>query len=194
MEGANVDPSDEEVGRIGHDPQAFEAFYRAHVDAVQRFVARRVNDPYLVADLTAEVFLAAIGSSHTYRPRRATPIAWLFGVARNVVAAERRRHARDLRGAGRIAGRRLVDSDDFVRLEERIDAEAKARDLQCAMDRLSESERAVLELVALDGLTVLEAAHALRISQVSARVRLHRARQRMREHLAPSIAAQPEEA
>jgi hypothetical protein len=30
------------------------------VDAVQRFIARRVRDPYRVADLTADVFLSAI--------------------------------------------------------------------------------------------------------------------------------------
>ena len=46
--------------RIGRDPTAFEAFYRANVEAVQRFIARRVNDPHLAADLTADVFLAVI--------------------------------------------------------------------------------------------------------------------------------------
>lgn len=30
---------------IGRDPDAFEAFYRRHVREVERFVARRVNDP-----------------------------------------------------------------------------------------------------------------------------------------------------
>jgi hypothetical protein len=41
---------------------------------------------------------------------------------------------------------------------------------------LPESERAVLELVSVDGLTVAEAAAALNIKPVAARVRLHRAR------------------
>ncbi len=185
---------DFDVRRIRDDPRAFEAFYRAHVDVIQNFVARRVNDPYLVADLTADVFLAAIDSAHTFRPGRAAPIAWLFGVARNVVASENRRRARELRSVGRIAGRRLVEPDDLVRLEERIDAEASARELRLAMGRLSEGERAVLELVAVDGLTVSAAAEALRISQVTARVRLHRARQRLRTHLAPAVTLQPWEA
>jgi DNA-directed RNA polymerase specialized sigma24 family protein len=35
---------------IGHDPQAFESFYRTYVDDVLRFIARRVNDPHLAAD------------------------------------------------------------------------------------------------------------------------------------------------
>src|SRR6266508_4620242 len=40
---------------IASDPDAFERFYREHVEAVQRFVARRVDEQYLAADLTADV-------------------------------------------------------------------------------------------------------------------------------------------
>ena len=55
------------VRSIGTDPVAFTEFYRAHVDEVTRFVARRVADPQLVADLTAEVFLAVIEAAARYR-------------------------------------------------------------------------------------------------------------------------------
>jgi RNA polymerase sigma-70 factor (ECF subfamily) len=48
---------------IDRDPDAFEAFYRAHIELVRRFVARRVSDPHLAADLTADVFLAAIDAA-----------------------------------------------------------------------------------------------------------------------------------
>jgi RNA polymerase sigma factor (sigma-70 family) len=175
-----------DVARIGRDPDAFEAFYREHVDAVERFVARRVRDAHLVADLTTDVFLAAIDSAHRYRPRRAEPIAWLYGVARNVVAAEFRRSERERRATTRVAGRSLVDDDDLARLEERIDAESRARGLHDAMARLPDGERAVLELVAVDGLAVGEAAQALGIRAVAARVRLHRARRSLREQLDPA--------
>lgn len=74
--------------RIAHDQEAFEAFYRVHVEAVQRFVARRVSDPHRAADLTAEVFLAAIESADSYRPDRGSSVAWLFGVVRVAVSAE----------------------------------------------------------------------------------------------------------
>src|ERR1700758_4116043 len=66
---------------ITSDPDAFERFYREHVEAVQQFVARRVDDPYLAADLTADVFVAAIESAGSYRRSRGEPIAGLFGVA-----------------------------------------------------------------------------------------------------------------
>jgi RNA polymerase sigma factor (sigma-70 family) len=182
------------MASIGRDPEAFEAFYREHVEAVLRFVARRVGDPHRAADLTAEVFLAVIDSADSYRPSRGTPTAWLYGIARNVLNAERRRKARELRASGRIAGRRHVDVDDVVRLEERIDAEAGARELYRGMDRLSEGERAVLELVALDGLSLAETAKVLRISRPNARVRLHRARRKLHDHLERSVATEPSEA
>jgi len=45
-----------DIRRIGEDPEAFERFYREQLPLVRRFVARRVDDPQLAADLTADVF------------------------------------------------------------------------------------------------------------------------------------------
>jgi RNA polymerase sigma-70 factor (ECF subfamily) len=173
----------QELAQTATDPDAFERFYRQHVEAVQRFVARRVEDPYLAADLTADVFVAVIESAGSYRPSRGEPVAWLFGIARNVVAGERRRRAKELRMAARIRGRELLAADDVAALHELIDREAAGRELLHDLSRLPESERAVLELVALDGLSVGEAGQALGIGPVAARVRLHRARRRMRNRL-----------
>jgi RNA polymerase sigma factor (sigma-70 family) len=180
----------DDVRRIGTDPAAFEAFYRTHVDAVERFVVRRVTDPHRAADLTAEVFLTAIESADGYRSSRGAPVAWLYGVARNVLAADRRRQGRELDAAYRFGARRLLDEDDIARLEDRIDAEAQAGRLYLALDRLSDAERAVLELVSVDGLTVHDSARVLGIRAVTARVRLHRARRQLRAHLDP-LAAEP---
>jgi RNA polymerase sigma-70 factor (ECF subfamily) len=170
-----------DLSRLARDPVAFEALYRRHVTDVTRFVARRAADPHTVADLTAEVFLAVIGSAHTYRESRGTHRAWLYGIARNVVAGERRRAAIELRTERRIAGRRLLEDDDIARLEDRIDAEAEARRLFLTLAGLPPDERAVLELVDVDGLPVREAAAALGVRPGTARVRLHRARRAARD-------------
>ncbi|MEU9954989.1 sigma-70 family RNA polymerase sigma factor [Streptomyces sp. NPDC050982] len=166
---------------VARDPQLFEEFYRRHVDAVMRFVARRVDDPHTAADLTAEIFLAVLDSAHTYRPRLGSETAWLYGIARNVVSSERRRVAREAERDRRFSGRRLLEADDIVRLEDKLDAESPGRRALAALTRLPEGERAVMELVAVDQLTVTEAAAALGIRQVTARVRLHRARKALRE-------------
>ena len=174
------------VAEISSDPDALERFYREHIEAVQRFVGRRVDDSELAADLTADVFVAAIESAPSYRKSRGEPGAWLFGIARNVVAGEHRRSARQLSAVTRLRGRELLDEEDLVALHERIDSEASARVLYQQMLKLSVPELAVLELVALDGLTVAEAARALGIRPVAARVRLHRARRLLRDRLALS--------
>jgi RNA polymerase sigma-70 factor (ECF subfamily) len=178
----------DEVARIGRDPDAFAAFYLAHLERVQRFVARRVSDPHLAADLTAEVFLAAVDSAQSYQPERGVPEAWLFGVARNVMNAEFRRSARDRQVTRRISGRRLLDADSIVEIEERIDAEREARTLYDALASLRPRDRALMELVSVDELSVNDAAAVLGLKPGTARVRLHRSRARVQSQLLPTAA------
>jgi RNA polymerase sigma factor (sigma-70 family) len=180
----------EQLRWIGTDPDLFEAFYGEHVEDLQRFVARRVGDRERAADLTAEIFLAAIGSAHRYRPRRGTPKAWLYGIARVLVANDRRQRGRERAGEERLRGSALLDEEDAARMDARIDAAAHSRRLYAAMDRLPEAERAVLELVAIDELTVAEAAAAAGVRPVTARVRLHRARRKLRAELEQAATTQ----
>jgi RNA polymerase sigma-70 factor (ECF subfamily) len=180
----------EQVRWIATDPEIFEAFYREHVEAIQGFVARRVGDRDRAADLTAEVFLAAIDAAHRYRPGRGAPKAWLYGIARTVVAADRRQAGREQSREQRLRASALLDEDDAAQIEARIEAAARLRHLYEAMDRLSDPERAILELVAIDELTLTEAAAAAGVRPVTARVRLHRARRKLRAELeAPSAEA-----
>lgn len=173
----------EQLRWIDTDPDLFEAFYREHLEDLQRFVARRVGDRERAADLTAEIFLAAIDSAHRYRPRSGTPKAWLYGIARTLVANDRRRRGRERAREQRFRGSALLDEEDAARMDARIDAAAQSRRLYAAMDRLSEGERAVMELVAIDDLKVAEAAAAAGVRPVTARVRLHRARRKLRAEL-----------
>ena len=175
----------EQLRWIGTDPDIFEAFYREHVEGLQRFVARRVGDRERAADLTAEIFLAAIDSAHRYRPGRAAPKTWLYGIARTLVANDRRQSNRQRAGQAeeRLRGSAMLDPEDAARIDARIDAAAQSRRLYEAMDCLPDAERAVLELVAIDELTVAEAAAAIGVRSGTARVRLHRARRKLRTEL-----------
>jgi RNA polymerase sigma factor (sigma-70 family) len=150
----------EQLRWIDTDPEIFEAFYREHVEAIQGFVAAR-----------------------RYRRARGAPKAWLYGIARTVVAADRRRVGREQAREERLRASALLDDDDAARIEARIEAAAELRRLYEAMDRLSEPERAVLELVAIDELSLTEAAAAAGVRPVTARVRLHRARRKLRAEL-----------
>jgi RNA polymerase sigma-70 factor (ECF subfamily) len=173
----------EQLRWIATDPEIFEAFYRQHVEGIQGFVARRVGEPEHAADLTAEIFVAAIGAAHRYRPARGTPKAWLYGIARTVVAADRRQLARQQTREERFGAGAMLDENDAAEIEARIEAAATLRQLYEAMDRLPETERAILELVAIDELSLTEAAAAAGVRPVTARVRLHRARRKLRAEL-----------
>ncbi|GAA2759073.1 RNA polymerase sigma factor [Actinopolymorpha rutila] len=174
---------DQGIGSIGTDPDRFEVFYREHLDAVQRFVARRVDDPHTAADLTADIFVAVIESATSYRAGLGPPRAWVFGIARNVVAMEHRRSARYASAVGRLEGRRVLEADALERAMERIDAAQNARRLHGQLQELAPGLRAVFELVSIDGLSVADAAAVLKISPGNARVRLHRARRQLARSL-----------
>ena len=156
-----------------------EAFYREHVEAVQRFVARRVESPEDAADLTAEVFLAAIRASRDYRGGATVPRAWLYGIARRVVAGHHRSVARSNRAARQIDAQELLDDEAIDRIVSRIDSERAAREVYRSLAALPERQRAVVELVAVDELSLTEAAAALGVSAGNARVLHHRARRRL---------------
>lgn len=180
-----TDVSDEELlTAVGAGPGAFPEFYRRHVAKVTGMGVRRFDDAEEVADFVADVFLEVLASAGRYDPRRGGAVPWLYGVAGNVAADRRRRRARRLNAEQRLAGRAFLDADDSARVEERIDAAAQLRRTYRAMRRLPERDRRLLELVAVDGLGPGDAAQALSISPVAARVRLSRARARLRAALA----------
>lgn len=73
------------------DARAFAAFYRRHEDAVLGFFLRRTGRADAAADLTAETFARALAGRARVDPALGDPSAWLFGIARNLLATSIRR-------------------------------------------------------------------------------------------------------
>jgi RNA polymerase sigma factor (sigma-70 family) len=93
------------------DGEACTVFYRRHLARVVAYLMRETRDPELAADITGEVFATVIVAARRYRPETESAAPWLIGIARNTLAASRRR--------GRVqdaARRRLeiepIDFDD----------------------------------------------------------------------------------
>ena len=107
----------------------FEALYRANVTAVTAYFARRSAEPQTVADLTADTFVQAITSFATFDPRKGTPRAWVFGIARRIYAAHCQAHSQQRSRVERLAGRRELAPDEVGELIDRIDAERAGRAL-----------------------------------------------------------------
>ena len=89
----DVDRSAVEAAR--RDPRAFEALYRKYVAQVYNFALYELRDTHAAEDLTAQVFLRALDGLRGFREQSEPPGSsfrvWLFQIARNSVANERRR-------------------------------------------------------------------------------------------------------
>jgi RNA polymerase sigma factor (sigma-70 family) len=103
-------------------------------------------------------------------------LPWLYGIARNVVRSHLRRRP------GAVPS--LADDEmDWSAVDARLDAEGRRTEIRAVLGSLSPDERAVLLLVAWDGLTPSESAAALGITAEAARTRLSRARRRAQSAL-----------
>jgi RNA polymerase sigma-70 factor (ECF subfamily) len=160
----------------------FEGLYRANVAAVTAYFARRTADPHVVADLTSDTLVTAITSAGSFDPVKGTVRSWIFGIARHVYAAHCEAHGRQQGRLLRVAGRRDLEADHLGELIDRIDAERAGRSLIAGLADLPDGDRALVELVDIVGLAPKEAAAALGVTSGAVRIRLMRARARLREH------------
>lgn len=170
-------PPDRAAGPVAE----FEAIYRSQVGAVTAYFARRTDDPQTAADLTADTFVAAITSFGTFDPARGTARAWVFGIARRVFAQHCEAVTRAKDTVIRLGGHRRLDHDEIAELDARIDTERSGRALVEALASLPEVDREAIELVDLGGLTPKETATALGVSPGALRIRLFRARGKLRK-------------
>lgn len=154
--------------------------FRATYPRVLAYALRRAADRPSAEEVVSETFLVAW---RRYDDLPEEPLPWLLGIARKVLANQRR-SARRRRPEGGHASLEVVEAPHpgpapFERLAER---EA----FLAALSRLSERDRETLGLIAWDGLEVREAAAAMGCSAASFSLRLHRARRRLLKELAAS--------
>jgi RNA polymerase sigma factor (sigma-70 family) len=115
-----------------------------------------------------------------FDPARGTARAWVFGTARRVYAAHCEAESQRRNKVVRLAGRRELDGDQVGELLDRIDAERAGRRLLTELRGLPALDRAVVELVDIAGLRSTEVASVLGVSAGAVRMRLMRARARLR--------------
>ena len=151
----------------------FAAVYRQHYAAVLAYFLRRCSTPADAADATAESF--AIAWRRLDDLPRDDSLPWLYGVARRVLANQRRGERRRTRLQQRL-------SDAFETAASNSDDPAVA--LGEALERLSADDRELLILTAWEGLAPREIVQVLDVPAAVVSVRLHRAKGRLRGHLA----------
>lgn len=148
-----------------------EDVFREHERAVFAYFLRVVGNRHDAEELTQETFFRACGAALRFRGD-ASVKTWLFAIARRVLMEASRNGLFE-------KGRTL---DTFEAAAPTLDHDLRL-DLEDAFQRLDRSDREVLMLVDFLGFTPSEAAGLMGIEPNTFRMRLHRARGRMRTYL-----------
>jgi len=151
---------------------AFRELFDRYREPVYGFFRRRLDNPARAEELAQECFLALLRNAKRYEPR-ATFRSYLYGIALNMLFAERRKSGREVANDGKM-------SDPPV--NENQDATVWVRQ---ALERLETNDREILMLREYEQLSYAEIAGLLRLPVNTVRSRLFRARMALKEQLAP---------
>jgi RNA polymerase sigma-70 factor (ECF subfamily) len=185
----DIRPRDDAMSSVWDRDEAaifVEALFGRHHAEIYAYLLRMLREPELAADLTQDAFIKAYRNYETLeKPENAR--AWLYQIAHRVALDEirRRKIIRFLPWTGESPG--SAPSAERLVLDTRLSS-----DMQRALARIPERQRAALLLAELHDLTGVELASALGVSHVAARALLTRARESLRQALAAERAADAE--
>lgn len=142
---------------IRGDKQAFTVLYDENIDVIYRFVEIRVGDLQTAEDLTSKIFMKSWEKLATFQDRGVPYRAWVFRIARNTIIDHYRTRKE-------VAPLELVSntSDGAQPMVEKLANDMDAEQLLTLMEQLTDSQRKVLILRLIDGLSTDETAAALR--------------------------------
>ncbi|MEU6726517.1 RNA polymerase sigma factor [Nonomuraea wenchangensis] len=169
------------IRRSIDDPEQFTGVFDRYVEQIHRYVARRLG-VQAADDIVAETFLTAFRCRASYDHAQPLARPWLYGIATNLIAKQRRAEERFLRALARTGAEPPPESMADAVIG-RVAAQAEDRRLAGALTGLASGDRDVLLLVALGDMAYDEVARALDIPIGTVRSRLHRARKQARAAL-----------
>jgi RNA polymerase sigma factor (sigma-70 family) len=172
----SIRPPDDDATLLA---RSFGRFYERHEAAVLGFFARRTGRAELAADLTGETFARALAGRDRFDASAGSARAWLFGIARHLLADSiRERQVQD------SARRRLgmvpiaLDDDDLLRIDELARDDALA-----ALDELPADQRDAVRGHVVEERGYEELASELRCSPGVVRQRVSRGLRTLRRRL-----------
>lgn len=161
------------------DRQArFEEIYDAYSGLILAYATRRTGNVSDAADVVADTFTVAWRRLEDV-PKGEEARPWLYGVARRVLANQRRGTER----RSRLHDRLQNELASPIGFEASDSGGSELADIAQAFAQLAEADREILTLVAWDCLSHEEIAEILACSSTAVRVRLHRARKRLAKQI-----------
>ncbi len=164
-------------------PLDSSALFTDYYQRLQRYTLSLLHDPAEADDATQETFVRATRSLASLRDMQALT-SWLYRIATHVCLDKLRQRTRD-RTIGSVEDEGDFDQveADVPSLEQIVERSDMSACVQRYLEGLSDSYRAVILLYDLDGLTGPQIAEILGVSLATVKIRLHRARVRLRAQL-----------
>lgn len=172
----NPESAAEALRHSAREPEAFVRFYDEHAEALLVYLARRVYNPEVAFDLTAETFAQAYAARGRFRGSTdRAAAAWLYKIARRQFAGYLRKGRAERRALARLGIEPPgLDEEQRARIEELADLESLRGTIRVELARLSGAQRAALELKVVEDLSYPDVASRLGISEEAARARVSR--------------------
>ena len=152
----------------------FRTFYTEHGERLFGYLLRKSGNPALAADLAQETFTR-------YLERQGDgelSVALLFTMARNLYYDHLRRQRPFVE-----LDEATLPADETSAQERRYIVREDSRQVLTAMRQLDEEDRDILALIVSGGLTYAQIAAVRGCSEATIKVRVHRARQKLRQIL-----------
>lgn len=172
--------------------EGFAEAYRQHARSILIFLARRTYDPETALDLTAETFAQAFAGRRRCRATTDEEVAaWLFGIARNVLARYMRRGKAERRALTRLGVEvPSLEPEDLVRIVELAGLDELRGAVARELGELTAEHREALQLRVVEELPYRDIARRLEITEPAARARVSRGLRTVGVALDPAVTIQ----
>jgi RNA polymerase sigma-70 factor, ECF subfamily len=165
-----------EAPRTAETPQRrLERLYAECRDDVYAYLASMLRDAGIAEEVTAVAFERAFRRRRLFNAQRGSERAWLFGIARNAALDELRRRRRSAPPPEEPPA--PVETD----VDEEAEAALRRAAVQSALATLSARERELIALKFHAGLSNLDLARVLGVSESNAGTMLHRTITKLRK-------------
>lgn len=137
------------------DREAFAQLYEANVERIYRYLLARLTEPADAEDVTTEVFMQAMKSLPSYKPKGTPLLAWLFRIAHNQAINHLKKSAR------RKETVLMETSASYDSPENEVLSQVGLGEVHEAMGALTDLQRQVLNLRFAADLSIAEVAKVM---------------------------------
>ena len=165
------------------DEASFKRFYDTYFPRVYRFCLSRMDDKDSSSDIVQQTMSNAMRGLHTYRGE-ASLLTWLCQIARNEIYGWRKRFGNKAELTSSFDQNpdllAVVESMQFVGSDSALHDDLSSL-VQVALDGLPNGYGTVLELKYIEGLSVVEIAEKMAVTEIAIQSLLARARRAFKQ-------------